>query len=560
MRTKISLAALVAATCLTTPVLAADLYTKAPPPVAAPILYADWSGVYVGLEAGYGWGRNSFDPLNSVDGFGGAGNIANILNGNAQYLFPEFTHVGPISSINQQGWMAGGFAGAQKQWGSWVLGVEADFDAADIHGSVQATGVEHDVKVTSFSFGMPSVSGNVITDPYTLTSTGNLVIAGQNITSTGNLTIAGQNITSTGSLTIAGQNITSTGKLTIPGQTINSGGNLTIPAQSIDSTGSLTIPAQSINSTGSLAIAGQTITSTENLVIPGGTFPARSCIFGVCTTIATVTVPAQTVPVTVTGATPAVTLALSVNGTTQTVTLPVTVNGATTAVTLPLSVTGATTAVTLPVTVNGVTTTVTLPLSVTGATKTVTLPVTVNGATQTVTLPLSVTGVIPSQNQPLQNGIVNTPVLQQFQQLANVTRTLSVDTKIDELGSLRGKVGFTPAHDWLLYATGGLAWAHATSTVNATETLDFGEGGVFSHTSHSQGGGTMLGWAVGAGVDWKHQIDQGSAIVLGLQYLHYDFPKNTIALADGGVSANFVNNHQSVDAIKGRVSYLFNIH
>ena len=521
MRTKISLAALLAATCLTSPVLAADLYTKAPPPVAAPILYADWSGVYVGLEAGYGWGRNSFDPLNSVDGFGGAGNIANILNGNAQYLFPEFTHVGPISSINQQGWMAGGFAGAQKQWGSWVLGVEADFDAADIHGSVQATGVEHDVKVTSFSFGMPSVSGNVITDPYTLTSTGNLVIAGQNITSTGNLTIAGQNITSTG-------------KLTIPGQTINSGGNLTIPAQSIDSTGSLTIPAQSINSTGSLAIAGQTITSTENLVIPGGTFPARSCIFGVCTTIATVTVPAQTVPVTVTGATPAVTLALSVNGTTQTVTLPVTVNGATTAVTLPLSVTG--------------------------ATKTVTLPVTVNGATQTVTLPLSVTGVIPSQNQPLQNGIVNTPVLQQFQQLANVTRTLSVDTKIDELGSLRGKVGFTPAHDWLLYATGGLAWAHATSTVNATETLDFGEGGVFSHTSHSQGGGTMLGWAVGAGVDWKHQIDQGSAIVLGLQYLHYDFPKNTIALADGGVSANFVNNHQSVDAIKGRVSYLFNIH
>jgi hypothetical protein len=26
----------------------------------------------------------------------------------------------------------GGFAGAQKQWGSWVFGIEADFDGADL--------------------------------------------------------------------------------------------------------------------------------------------------------------------------------------------------------------------------------------------------------------------------------------------------------------------------------------------------------------------------------------------------------------------------------------------
>src|SRR5215470_12132750 len=44
-----------------------------------------------------------------------------------------------VSSVSQSGWIFGGFAGAQKQWGNWVLGIEADFDAADIKGNTTAT-------------------------------------------------------------------------------------------------------------------------------------------------------------------------------------------------------------------------------------------------------------------------------------------------------------------------------------------------------------------------------------------------------------------------------------
>ncbi len=33
----------------------------------------------------------------------------------------------------------GGFVGAQKQWGSWVLGMEADYDAASIKGSATSS-------------------------------------------------------------------------------------------------------------------------------------------------------------------------------------------------------------------------------------------------------------------------------------------------------------------------------------------------------------------------------------------------------------------------------------
>jgi opacity protein-like surface antigen len=490
MRTKIRLAALLAATCLTTPVLAADLYTKAPPLVAAPILYADWSGVYVGLEAGYGWGHNSFDPFNSVTGFGGAGNIANILNGGTNLLFPDFTGVGAISSINQHGWMAGGFAGAQKQWGSWVLGVEADFDAADIHGSVQAIGVQHDVMVTSLSFGSPSVSGTV---------------------------------------TVNAQDVTSTGSLTIPGQTVTSTGTATVVPVNVHITG-LAHPCQT-----AACPAGQF--GTPATFVPGSIIPAGTTIF-IGNTLAVL-------PLTQTGANLGTVAGNNIGQ-------PLLGAGSRNI----QGDIGVRTTVALTVGAGGIVTVALPGFHVPGQAASVT----VTGATGPVTLPLTVTGTVPAQTVPLDNGIVNASVLQQTVSFANVTRTLSVDTKIDELGSLRGKVGFTPAHDWLLYATGGLAWAHATSTVNAIETLDFGEGPLVSHAVHSQGGGTMLGWALGAGVDWKHQIDQGSAIVLGLEYLHYEFPKNAIALADGGVSANFVNNHQSVDAIKGRVSYLFDIH
>jgi opacity protein-like surface antigen len=471
MRNKISLAALLAATCLTTPVVAADMAVKAPP-VAAPIPYSDWSGIYVGLEAGYGWGHNSFDPFGTVEGFGGAGNIANILNGvGSGILFPAFTFT-PFSSFNNQGWLAGGFAGAQKQWGSWVLGLEADFDAADINHSVALTSVQHDVLVSSFQFGQVPVI--TTTDP-------NQTRVGTGIAAVLPVTI-----------TIPGQTITSTGTITIPGQTITSTGSIVVPGQTVTSTGDVTIPGQTVQACVSVPVIGQVCT-------------------GASLGPASLQVLPQTVHVTVSGSTADATILVSVNGTT----IPVTV---------PVSVTGSTVA-----------TTVTVP-----------------GQSAAVTVVTPVSGITAS------GFTVGNPVLQQFQDFATVTRTLSIQTKIDELGSLRGKAGFTPAPDWLIYGTGGLAWAHASSTVTALETLDFGGEDVFHHTVTSHGNGTMLGWAVGAGVDWKHQIDPGSAIVLGLEYLHYDFPKN-FGLGDGG-GATFTNNHTTVDAVKGRVSWLFNIH
>src|SRR5712671_7407235 len=132
-------AALLAGTALASPALAADLAVKAPAVQFAGIP-VDWSGVYVGLEGGYGWGKQKFDNF-SIGGFGGTGNIDAILNGTGSILIPGFNLDGP-ASIKANGGLAGGFAGVQKQMGSWVLGLEADFDASWMKGSFNTSDVQ----------------------------------------------------------------------------------------------------------------------------------------------------------------------------------------------------------------------------------------------------------------------------------------------------------------------------------------------------------------------------------------------------------------------------------
>jgi outer membrane immunogenic protein len=154
---------------------------------------------------------------------------------------------------------------------------------------------------------------------------------------------------------------------------------------------------------------------------------------------------------------------------------------------------------------------------------------------------------------------------------ASVTQSSRVETKIDQLGTLRGKVGITNIFfgpNVMLYGTGGLAWAHTETTltseqpvtgtrpvvavVNGAPTL---VSRAFSDTftTSAESKGYMFGWALGAGVDWKITPN----LILGALYLHYDFPKDTLAFTESGVRMG--NSRQEVDVIKGRLSWLFPI-
>ncbi|MGY3363299.1 outer membrane immunogenic protein [Bradyrhizobium sp. GM2.4] len=106
--------------------MAARPYTKAPPMVAA--IY-DWSGFYIGANGGWGSSRNSWDSV-------------------APFL------VGPEGSHDATGGVAGGQVGYRWQTGTWVFGLEAQGDWADLRGNNLSTlfgpGFRNDSRINAF--------------------------------------------------------------------------------------------------------------------------------------------------------------------------------------------------------------------------------------------------------------------------------------------------------------------------------------------------------------------------------------------------------------------------
>lgn len=104
---------------------AADLPVKAPPP-PAPIY--DWTGFYMGLNAGAAWA--SYDPLTSTTPDG-------IISG----ATGRVNAAGANQSIRSLGFIGGSQAGYNWQWGHLVTGIEADFDYLHVNGATVSPSV-----------------------------------------------------------------------------------------------------------------------------------------------------------------------------------------------------------------------------------------------------------------------------------------------------------------------------------------------------------------------------------------------------------------------------------
>jgi outer membrane immunogenic protein len=103
--------------------LARRTYTKPPPPVVAPVY--NWTGIYIGGNVGGGWSEDSGATLCSEGG---------VVNG------PGCQNV-PGGTINGSGVIGGVQAGYNWQVGpSWLIGIEADIQGADIKGSTTVNG------------------------------------------------------------------------------------------------------------------------------------------------------------------------------------------------------------------------------------------------------------------------------------------------------------------------------------------------------------------------------------------------------------------------------------
>ena len=118
---------LLAATALVTAGIsaasAADLPSRvAPAPVFAPVPVFTWTGFYVGVNAGYGWQNN--DNNSSI--FVPAGTFVTAPAASGTVTFAD---------DDGEGFVGGGQIGYNYQMGSFVFGVEADLQWADLGGS-----------------------------------------------------------------------------------------------------------------------------------------------------------------------------------------------------------------------------------------------------------------------------------------------------------------------------------------------------------------------------------------------------------------------------------------
>ena len=93
---------------------AADLAPQAVEPVAPAYTPYDWSGPYVGVHAGYGWGRE---------------------DDNQSRLFPNIQAGVAADKFDMNGFVGGAHAGYNYQIDQFVIGGEADIDYTDLKGS-----------------------------------------------------------------------------------------------------------------------------------------------------------------------------------------------------------------------------------------------------------------------------------------------------------------------------------------------------------------------------------------------------------------------------------------
>ncbi len=123
----------------------------------------------------------------------------------------------------------------------------------------------------------------------------------------------------------------------------------------------------------------------------------------------------------------------------------------------------------------------------------------------------------------------------------------TVNQQIDYFGTLRGRLGFTPADRLLLYVTGGLAYGHVSSSTN----LSIPSFSISASSSEMQ-----VGWAVGTGGEYALTNNWS----VKLEYLYIDlgsmsYPVGSAFAVPASTVTTTINTAQNV--IRVGLNYKF---
>ena len=135
------------------------------------------------------------------------------------------------------------------------------------------------------------------------------------------------------------------------------------------------------------------------------------------------------------------------------------------------------------------------------------------------------------------------------------TVSLGFDDRVKYLGTVRGRLGWLPTNNVLLYGTAGLAWERFERAQTTSQSGPAGTTTLRFMTPADQ-----FGWVAGVGAE----VMLGGTNWIGrLEYLHYDFGRiNTdgsiFSAQQGGIFAGTITaGHQTIDLVRAGVSYKF---
>jgi outer membrane immunogenic protein len=131
----------------------------------------------------------------------------------------------------------------------------------------------------------------------------------------------------------------------------------------------------------------------------------------------------------------------------------------------------------------------------------------------------------------------------------------SAGQKIPWFGTVRARIGITPSAAWLLYVTGGLAYARVENSVSTTGVPDGFPGVTVGVNSSNE----RVGWTVGGGAEWA----LSPAWSVKAEYLHVELGHETLnlnyaVLAAGAGNAINYSFRERFDVARVGLNFHFN--
>ena len=108
-----------------------------------------------------------------------------------------------------------------------------------------------------------------------------------------------------------------------------------------------------------------------------------------------------------------------------------------------------------------------------------------------------------------------------------IDQNLSSRRRLDYLGTVRGRLGFTLTPTFLVYGTGGLAYGQTRSSTSITQIVESAPALPNHYSSFGSFSNSRVGWTAGGGIEWLFAPNWS----VKAEYLYYDLGSVTYGLS-----------------------------